>query len=110
MDQREPSQPVPSWHDYVLSDAEYESVLSQARDFTAPGEPGFVEALDSLRPGPLLQAVLEENVSDLSRHSHAEVAAVVRASDRLITYARYVELMMIGELARRRLVALVDAA
>jgi hypothetical protein len=79
--------------------------LSEARDFATPGEPGYVQALDSLRPGPLLWAVIKESGNDLSRHSDAELAAVLRACERLITYARYLQFLVISELARRGLAA-----
>jgi hypothetical protein len=46
----------------------------------------------------------------LSVMSDAELAAVVRACERLITYARYRQFLIIGELARRGLAASVDAA
>ena len=97
--------------DSVLADDKYESWLSKAGDFATPGEAGFVQALDSLRPpGPLLCAVLEKSVNDLSRHSDAELAAVLRACERLITYARYRQFLVISEMARRGLAAPVDAA
>lgn len=102
MDQAKPSRPAPAWPDAVPDD-EYESWLSEARDFPAPGEPGFVRALDSLRPGPLLLAVIEDSVNDPSRHSDAELAALLRACERLITYARYRQFLILGELARRGL-------
>jgi hypothetical protein len=109
MDQVKLSRPTPPWP-AVLADAEYESLLSEARAFATPGEPGFVQALDSLRPGPLLCAVIEESVNDLNRHSDAELAAVLRASERLITYSRYQQFLVISELARRGLAASVDVA
>ena len=80
-------------------------MLSEARHFATPGEAGFVQALDALRPGPLLVAVLEESFNNPSRHSHAELAAVLRACERLITYARYQQFLFISELARRGLTA-----
>jgi hypothetical protein len=110
MDQAKLSRPVPPVPASVLADAEYESWLSEARDFATPGEPGFVEALDSLRAGPLLVAVIGESANDLSRHSDTELAALLRACERLITYARYVEFLAIGELARRGPAGSVDAA
>jgi uncharacterized protein YbjT (DUF2867 family) len=109
MEQAKPSRPAPSWP-AVLADAEYESLLSEARGFATVGEPGFVQALDSLRPGPLLAAVIEVSVNDPSRHSDAELAAVLRACERLITYARYQQFLIISELARRGLTACVDVA
>ena len=109
MDQAKLSRPAPPWPVAVL-DAECESWLSEAPDFATPGEPGFVQALDSLRPGPLLWAVIEESVSDLSRHSDAELAAVLRACERLITYARYLQFLAVSELARRGLTDSVDVA
>ena len=110
MDQAKPSLPAPPWPASVLADAKHESWLSEARDFATPGEAGFVRALDSLRPGPLLCAVIEESVNDLSRHSDAELAAVLRACERLITYARYQQFLVISELARRGLAASVEVA
>jgi hypothetical protein len=109
MDQAQPSRPAQSWP-AVLADAEYESLLSEARGFATVGEPGFVQALDSLPPGPLLVAVIEVSVNDLSRHSDAELAALLRACERLITYARYLQFLYIRELARRDLTASVDVA
>jgi hypothetical protein len=109
MDQANPSRPAPPWP-AVLAAAEYESLLSEAHGLATPGEPGFVQALDSLRPGPLLVAVIEASLDDLSRHSDAELAAVLRACERLITYARYLQFLAIGELARRDLTASVDVA
>jgi hypothetical protein len=110
MNQAKLSRPAPPRPASVLADAKYESWRSQARDFATPGEMGFVQALDSLRPGPLLVAVIEKSVNDLSRQSDAELAAVLRACERLITYARYRQFLIIGELARRGLAASVDAA
>jgi hypothetical protein len=110
MDQAKLFRPAPPWPDSVLADAKYESWLSEAHDFATPGEAGFVQALDSLRPGPLLCAVIEKSVNDLSRHSAAELAAVLRACERLITYARYRQFLVISELARRGLAASVDVA
>jgi hypothetical protein len=110
MDQAKLSRPAPPWPASDLADAECESWLSEARDFAAPGEPGFVQALDSLRPGPLLCAVIEESVNDLSRHSDAELAAVLRACERVITYARYRQFLGISELARRGLADDADPA
>jgi hypothetical protein len=110
MDQAKLSRPAPQWPLSVISDATHESWLSEARAFATPGEAGFVQALDSLRPGPLLCAVLEESFNDPSRHSDAELAAVVRACERLITYARHMQFLIIGELARRGLAGSVDAA
>jgi hypothetical protein len=109
MDQAKLSRPAPPWP-AVLADAEYASLLSEARGFAAPGEPGFVQALDSLRPGPLLVAVIEMSASDLSRHSDAELFALMRACERLITYARYLEFLCMRELARRDPTASVDVA
>lgn len=105
MDQAKLSRPAPPRPAFVPADAEYESWLSKARDFATPGEPGFVQALDSLPPGPLLCAVIEESVNDLSRHSRLELAAVLRACERLITYARRVQFLAVRELARRGLTA-----
>ena len=110
MDQAKLSRPAPPWTIFVSTEAEYESWLSKARDFATPGEPGFIQALDSLRPGPLLCAVIENSVNDPSRHSGAELAAVVRACERVRTYARYMQFLIIGELARRGLAASVDVA
>jgi hypothetical protein len=110
MDQAKLSRPAPPWPASVFGDATHESWLSKARAFATPGEAGFVQALDSLRPGPLLCAVLEESLSDPSRHSYAELAAVVRACERLVTYARYQQFVIISELARRGLAAHVDRA
>jgi hypothetical protein len=110
MDQGKLSQPAPPRPASVSTEAEYESWLSEARDFATPGEPGFVQALDFLQPGPLLWAVIEESVNDLSRHSDLELAAVLRACERLITYARYLQFLVISELARRGLAAPVDVA
>jgi hypothetical protein len=110
MDQGKLSRPTPPRPASILAEAEYESWLSKARGFATPGEPGFVQALDSLRPGALLCAVVEESVNDLSRHSHAELAAVLRACERLITYARYQQFLIISELARRGLNASGDVA
>ena len=115
MDQRKLSRPatrllasVPT--DAENTNAESEAWLSKAREFTAPGEPGFVQAVDSLRPGPLLYAVIEQSLNDLNDHSHAELAAVARACGRLATYARLQQLVLVGELARRCLAASADAA
>jgi len=110
MDQVKLPRPTPPRPASILADAEYESWLSEAQGFATPGEPGFVQALDSLRPGALLWAVVEENVNDLNRHSDAELAAVLRACERLITYARYLQFLVISELARRGLTASVDVA
>jgi hypothetical protein len=110
MDQAKRSRPAPPWPAAVPADATYESWLSEAHNFAAPGEAGFIQALDSLRPGPLLRAVIEESVNDLGRHSDAELAAVLRACERLITYARYRQFLVISELARRGLTASVDVA
>ena len=77
--------PAPPWPASILADAEHESWLPEAQGFATPGEPAFVQALDSLRPGALLCAVVEESVNDLNRHSDAELAAVLRACERLIT-------------------------
>jgi len=82
-----------------------QAMLPEARGFATPGQPGFVQALDSLRPGPLLVAVVDESFNDLSRHSDAELAALLRACERIIIWARYVQLVLIGELARRELAA-----
>ena len=109
MDQAKLSRPAPPWP-APLTDAEYESLLSEARGFATPGEPGFVQGLDSLPPGPLLVAVIDVSVNDLSRHSDAELAAMVRACERLIAYARYLQFLIIRELARRDLTASVDVA
>ena len=109
MDQAKLSRPAPPGP-AVLADAGYASLLSEARGFAAPGEPGFVQALDSLRPGPLLVAVIEMSVNDLSRHSDAELFALMRACERLITYARYQQFLIISELARRGLTASLDVA
>lgn len=110
MDQAKLSRPAPPWPASDLADATYESWQSEADGFAVPGEAGFVQALDSLRPGPLLCAVLEKSVNDLSRHSDAELAAVLRACERLIIYARYRQFLIISELARRGLPAPVDVA
>jgi hypothetical protein len=110
MDQPKLPRPAPPLSVSIPTDAEHESWLSEARDFGTPGEPGFVQALDSLRPGPLLVAVIEESVNDLSRHSDLELAAVVRACERLITYARYLQFLIIGELALRGLAGSADVA
>ena len=110
MDQAKLTRPAPPWPASVVGDATHESWLSRARAFATPGEPGFVRALDSLPPGPLLVAVIEESFGDLSRHSRAELAALVRAGERLITYARYQQFVIISELARRGLAAPVDGA
>ena len=110
MDQAKLSRPAPPWPGSGVGDATHESWLSKARAFAIPGEPGFVRALDSLPPGRLLYAVIEESVSDPSRHSHAELAAVVRACERLIIYARYQQFVIISELARRGLAAPVGGA
>jgi hypothetical protein len=110
MNQAKLSRPAPTWPLSVMSDATHESWLSEARDFATPGEPGFVQALDSLRPGPLLVAVLEESFNDPSRHSDAELAAVLRACERLITYVRYQQFLIIVELAQRGLAASTDGA
>jgi hypothetical protein len=109
MDQAKLSRPAPPWP-AVLADAEYESLLSEARGSATPGEPGFVQALDSLRPGPLLLAAIEVSLNDLSRHSDAEVAAVLRACERLITYAGHLRFLAIRESARRDLTASLDVA
>jgi len=109
MDQAKLSRPAPPGP-APLADAEYESLLSEARGCATPGEPGFVQALDSLPPGPLLVAVIDVSVNDLSRHSDAELAAVLRACERLITYERYLEFLIIRELARRDLTASADVA
>ncbi len=109
MDQAKLSRPAPPWP-AALADAEYASLLSEARGFAAPGEPGFVQALDSLRPGPLLVAVIDVSASDLSRHSDAELFALMRACERLITYARYLQFLCMRELARRHPTASVDVA
>ena len=53
-------------------------------------------------------AVIDASVNDLSRHSDAELAAMVRACERLIAYARYLQFLIIRELARRDLTASVD--
>jgi hypothetical protein len=106
MDQAKPSRPAAQLSPAsVRVDAENERWLSEARRFATPGQPGFVQALDSLRPGPLLVAVLEVSTSDPSRYSGAELGALIRACERLRVYCRLVELVMIGELARRRLAA-----
>ena len=110
MDQAKPSRPAPEWPAPVPADTTYESWLSRARDFATPGRPGFIQALDSLRPGPLLCAVIEESILDPSRHSGAELAAVIRACERLITYARYQQCLIISELARRGLADAADPA
>ena len=110
MDQEKLCRPAPPWPASDLADAKHESWLSKARDFAAPGEAGFVQALDSLRPGPLLVAVHEESFNNPSRHSDAELAAVLRACERLITYARYQQFLIISELARRGLAASMDVA
>ena len=110
MNQAKLSRPAPPWPASVLADARYESWLSEARDFATPGEAGFVQALDSLRPGPLLLAIIEKSLNDLSSHSDAELAAVLRACERLITYARYQQFLIISELARRGLAASTDGA
>jgi hypothetical protein len=110
MNQAKLSRPAPRWPASVLADATHESWLSEARDFATPGEAGFVQALDSLRPGPLLWAVIEKSVNDPSRHSDAEIAAVLRACERLITYTRYLQFLVISELARRGLASSVDVA
>lgn len=94
----------------VRISAENERWVAEARAFATPGQPGFVQALDSLRPGPLLVAVVEVSTNDLSRLSDAELAAVLRACERLITYARYLQFLLIGELARRGLDVPVDVA
>jgi hypothetical protein len=109
MDQAKLSRPAPPWP-APLTDAEYASWRSEARGFAAPGEPGFVQALDSLRPGPLLVAVIEMSVNDLGRHSDAELLALMRACERLITYARYLEFLCMRELARRDPTASVDVS
>jgi hypothetical protein len=110
MNQVKPSRPTPPWPGAILADAEHESWLAEAQGFATPGEPGFVQALDSLRPGALLCAVVEKSVNDPSRHSDAELAAVLRACERLITYARYQQFLLISELARRGLTASADVA
>jgi hypothetical protein len=110
MDQGKLSRPTPPRPASILANAEHESWLREAQRFATPGEPGFVQALDSLRPGALLVAVVEESVNDPSRHSDAELAAVLRACERLIAYARYQQFLIISELARRGLTASVDAA
>jgi hypothetical protein len=94
----------------MLADAEYESWLSEAPDFTIPGEPGFAQALDALPPGPLLVALTDEGIATLSRLSDDELAAVMRATERLIAYARYQQFLVVSELARRGLVGSLDAA
>jgi hypothetical protein len=108
MDQAKLSRPAPQWPLSVMSDATHESWLSEARAFATPGEAGFVQALDSLRPGPLLVAVIEKSANDPSRHSDAELAAVVRACERLIAYARYQQFVIVSELVRRGLTASAD--
>jgi hypothetical protein len=106
MEQAKPSRPAVQLSPAsVRADAENERWLSEARLFATPGQPGFAQAVDSLRPGPLLVAVVEESVNDLSRHSEGELFALIRACERLRVYWRYVELVMIGELARRHLAA-----
>ena len=110
MDQGKLSRPAPPWPASIVADAGHESWLRAAQSFATPGEPGFVQALDSLRPGPLLMAVLEESVNNPSRHSDAELAAVLRACERLIAYARYQQFLIISELARRGLTASLDVA
>ena len=105
MDQGKLSRPTPPRPASILADAGHESWLREAQGFATPGEPDFVQALDSLRPGALLCAVVEESVNDLNRHSDAELAAVLRACERLITYARYQQFLFISELARRGLTA-----
>lgn len=110
MDPVKVSRPTPPRPASILKDAEYESWLSEAQGFATPGEAGFVQALDSLRPGPLLLAVIEVSLNDLSRHSDAELAAVLRACERLITYARYLQFLAIRELAQRDLTDSVDVA
>ena len=107
MDQVKRSRPAPSWPATVSADAEDEVWLAKARDFATPGEPGFVQALDSLPPGPLLVAVLENSANDLSRHSRPELGAVLRACERVITYARCVQFLVVREMERRGLAALV---
>jgi hypothetical protein len=57
-----------------------------------------------------LCAVLEESFNNPSRHSDTELDAVLRACERLITYARYQQFLIISELARRGLAASVDLA
>ena len=110
MNQAKLPRPAPPWPVSVPPPAQYESWRSAARDFPTPGEAGFVRAVDSLPPGPLLVAVLEESFNDPSRHSDAELDAVLRACERLITYARYQQFLIISELARRGLVASLDVA
>ena len=110
MDQAKLPRPAPPWPVSVPPPAQYESWQAAARDFATPGKAGFVQALDSLRPGPLLVAVIEESHNDLSRHSDAELAAVLRGGERLIAYARYLQFLIIIELARRGLAASVDVA
>jgi hypothetical protein len=101
MDQPKLPQPAPPQSAFNLTDAEYESWLARARAFATPGEPGFVPAVDSLRPSLLLAAVIEVSTSDLSRLSDAEIGALLWACERLITYARYLQFLIISELARR---------
>jgi hypothetical protein len=110
MDQVKLSRPTPPQPATIMADAEHESWPPEAQGFATPGEPGLVQALDSLRAGALLQAVAEESVNDLNRHSDAELAAVLRACERLITYARYQQFLIVSELARRGLTASVDVA
>jgi hypothetical protein len=110
MDQAKLPRPTPLRPASILADAEYESWLSEAQGFATPGEPGFVQALDSLRPGALLMAVVAQSVNDLNHKSDAKLAAVLRACERLIAYARYQQFLVISELARRGLTASVDAA
>ena len=103
MNQAKPSRPVPPMPVSVQADA-------KARAFATPSEPGFAQALDSLPPGPLLVAVVERGVKDLSRFSRAELAALARASERLIIYYRCLEFVIISELVQRGLPIPVDLA
>jgi hypothetical protein len=108
MNQGKASRPAPPRPGSDLAEAAYEAWRVAARAFATPGEPGFVQALDSMLPGRLLEAILEDSFDDQSRYSFTELAAVARACGRLSTYASFQQFMLVGELARRSLAASED--
>ena len=57
-------------------------------------------ALASMAPGPGLSALIEEALRDPPRLTDAELAAIIRATGRLIVHARSMRLAVVSDQAR----------
>ena len=66
-------------------------------------------AADALRPGPVLAALTEQAIADISVLSDDELTGVLQAARRLGNRAAYLQTVVVAEFARRRAAQFEDA-